>query len=416
MNKVRFKILIIIWTILIIDLCLLINLVGRSRLDSSQTFSEIRSEVLKALDFKGLSLLFKKIAEDEGGAYGYRALAYAAQNYYLPSNIDAHLLGHVVGDVLYEQEGINGMKYCTDDLRNACSHSIVVGAFLELGRSAVTQAAGICKDAPGGRGAYSMCVHGLGHGVLASAEYDFDKAIELCRDLDGDNFKNREYVECVGGATMEMMAGIHDRDQWEKQKIKFLPDSDPLAPCNRSSVGDEVKSICYTYLTPRLFQVAGADLGRPTSDDFKKAFKYCEKIPVTSVGDRQACFGGFGKEFVVLANSRNVQSIDKMSQDQLKLIYSWCYLTDNKSGRSDCIRTALYSLYWGGENDYHISINYCSILEGQEEKDNCFKELLNLATIYNVNAKINSKFCEDLPSEFKENCVKRLNNESRENL
>ncbi|MEZ4200776.1 MAG: hypothetical protein R3B69_04350 [Candidatus Paceibacterota bacterium] len=45
-------------------------------------------------------------------------------------------MGHAVGDILYEQEGISGMSICTHDFRNACSHTMVIGALIEFGTGA----------------------------------------------------------------------------------------------------------------------------------------------------------------------------------------------------------------------------------------------------------------------------------------
>ena len=96
----------------------------------SNDYSEVQSLQNKEMNFAELSKFFIALAKDKGGGYAYQALAYATMHALIPPNIDTHLLGHVVGDELFKQKGLDGMRVCTDDMRNACSHSIVVGGLL----------------------------------------------------------------------------------------------------------------------------------------------------------------------------------------------------------------------------------------------------------------------------------------------
>ena len=84
---------------------------------------EIRAKQLSP--FQELSSYFQDVAVKKGAGYAYDVLKRVS----LPSNIDMHLMGHVVGDILYSQQGLAGMNACTHDFRNACSHTIVVGLF-----------------------------------------------------------------------------------------------------------------------------------------------------------------------------------------------------------------------------------------------------------------------------------------------
>lgn len=371
-------------------------------------YTEIDQIKGQNLDFKQLSVFFTKLADDKGGEYGYKALTKAAALNYLPSYIDLHLLGHVVGDILYKQKGIEGITICTNDLRNACSHSIVVGLFLEKGIEVLPEVAAVCKKAPGGTGAYTMCVHGLGHGVLAFENYNMEKAIELCKKTNSSQSGNAENIQCVGGVTMEMMSGINDPEVWAKQKDKYFKKDDPLSPCDQSFIADNVKQMCYTYLTPHLLEAAGANLANPDPKYYEKAFSFCGKIPASRKSDREACFGGFGKEFVVLANARNIQSITDMSDDNLEKSYSWCRMAGITDGINACLSQALQSLFWGGENDTKVSINFCSIMDDRESQDFCFSTLINLVAYYKNDGEYRDQFCGQLTKEPQAICKKRL--------
>ncbi len=378
----------------------------------SEDYPEILDIKDSNWDFQKLSQFFKDLSSKRGGEYAYHALTVSANKGYLTPNVDSHLLGHVVGDVLYKQKGIDGIKVCTDDIRNACSHSIVVGYLLDNGAESISKAVATCEGAPGGIGAYTMCVHGLGHGVLAYEGYDMRRAVDLCGKTGTAKYGNQEVGQCVGGVTMEMMAGVHDRMAWEKQLPNYFKENDPLAPCNMGFIPKEALSFCYVYLTPRLFQSAGADLSSPDPKYFKKAMSYCENIP-RSDGMREICFGSFGKEYVVLANTRNVQSIGDMDSGRLRSIYDWCSFGP-KEALSPCLDSALQSLYWGGENDPGVSIKFCGIIPDKEHSDKCMRSLIGAVSYYmGTHDSYKESFCEKIPDEYRENCRLSLSIKSR---
>lgn len=371
----------------------------------TRVYPEIESLQSKQLSFRNLESYFQNLAQEKGAAYAYEVLKIAP----IPPNIDMHLLGHVVGDILYKQEGVNGIKICTNDFRNACSHSIVIGLFNDKGEGALPAIAQACRKAPGGSGAYTMCFHGLGHGILAYLGYDMEKAIEMCKKTGTVEYRNREYIECVGGAVMEIIGGgFHDHELWAKQRVQYLKNDDPLYTCFASFMPKEARVQCLVYLTPHLFEAAGGDLAHPTPNDFEKAFTFCGKIPNDDFSDREACFGGFGKEFVVLAQERDIRKIESMTYRQLSRVYEWCLLAQNKEGVGACLSYALGSLYWGGENDYHVSLRFCEVMNDDEIKSSCYENLIGLANTYRTDSVYQKEFCSEIPNAQKAQCRARL--------
>lgn len=350
--------------------------------------------------FEELSKYFSELAKEKGGAYAYEVLKQAP----VPPGTDMHLLGHVVGDILYGQEGLNGIKVCTHDFRNACSHTIVVGLFLEQGESALSQIAETCYQAPGGSGAYTMCFHGLGHGVLAYTAYDLEKAVELCEKTGTPEYGYQESSQCMSGTIMEILAGVHDREAWAKQYKNYLKDDEPLYPCTASFIPDYARPLCYVYLTPHLFEAAGASLAKPTPADYKKAFPFCNKIPVSDTGNRDACYGGFGKEFVGLALDRDIRNVDAMTDGQMKNAYNWCLLADNEGGAISCIKHATNSLYWGGENDRSAAIRFCSLMGDETYQEPCFANLIGAVQNYIQDPSYKKEFCKEIPDLYQEKC------------
>jgi len=355
------------------------------------------------MPFDQLKKYFTNFANKKGAKAAYEVLKTAN----LPTNTDLHLLGHVVGDVLYKQQGADGIQICTQDFRNACSHSIVVGLFTDKGEEALNEIKKACQKAPGGIGAYLMCYHGLGHGILAFEGYDFSKTIELCQKTATAEHQNSEYPECVSGAVMEIISGGgHDAKLWAIKRPEYLKRDDPFYICSSGFMPEEARGRCYDYITPYLWETVGGDINNPTNADFQKSFKLCSKIVEEDY--KNICFGGFGKEFVGLAQSRDIRRVDQMDDDRLRKIVGWCNLAEEKYGVYKCLANALSSLLWGGENDYHVSIRFCNVIADLEHSRSCFLTLIGQMYYYIKDAKIKASFCKEIPARFKDECQRRL--------
>ena len=349
-------------------------------------------------NFKDITNHFVTLSEEKGAVYAFEILKRAE----LPPNIDIHLLGHAVGDELYKQEGFDGMQYCTPDFRNACSHTIVIGALLENGMSVFDDVNKVCQKAPGGPGAYTMCFHGFGHGVLAFVEYEFPEAIKLCAKVGTAEYQNNEYHQCVGGAVMEMFQGVHDVEVWSEKKDLYLNSENPLQLCQADYMPDEAKYFCYTYITPFIFEASGAVDGNPTPAMYEKAFSYCTSVEEDEF--RRVCYAGLGKEFVVLAQDRDIRIMDQMTDLQLKKVITWCQLAGTSEGAEACLLEVQNSLYWGGENEYQISIRYCSLMPNAQLESACFNSMFNNVRSYEEDDRVREEICEVVPKKFNNMC------------
>lgn len=394
----------VILALLIINLFFLKLLTGNqkslSQVKNNQASDLATLESNRSWTFQELADFFTAISRDQGAEYGYQILKDAK----LPSDTDLHLLGHVVGDVLYEQESTDGMRLCTQEFRNACSHSIVVGTLLEKGEGSLSEITDACKKAPGGKGAYNMCFHGLGHGVLAYTDYDLEDAIYLCSKTG-----EQESAECVGGIIMEIISGgDHDKKRWTEQSKKYLSNPDPLFPCTASFIPAIAKNMCFMYLTPHLIARGGGSFANPTKQDIKTAMSFCSKLTLSQKSDRESCFSGFGKELVVLIPNRDIRMIDKMSDEQLIEVHKWCSLAGIVSDQIPCVNSALSSLYWGGENSANASIKFCSLALTQEIKVKCYDSFFNSVNYYSTNLDYKYDVCQNVEDNFKQTCIEKL--------
>ena len=360
--------------------------------------SDAKTIAAGAINFDELSERFTELAKKRGAVYAYDVLREAE----LPPNTDLHLLGHVVGEELYNQQGVDGMASCTHDFRNACSHSVVIGALGEFGTGAHTQEIlrSACEQAPGGPGAYTMCYHGLGHGVFAHFGYNLDPTIAFCRETGSDAYHREEYGQCMSGAVMELLSGGgHDRDLWLASREKYLSPDRPLDVC--LSLDEEVQQLCLVYLTPQLFVLAGADIGRPDPETFPRAFSYCNALEEQHL--RDSCYGGFGKEFIPLVASRDIRGVDVLDDEAYEVALAWCESSEAEDGRSACIRNALQSVFWGGENDSEASFRLCSLVENEQGQRACYDELASVIYQYTHGSR-QEELCSALPSEFQTAC------------
>jgi hypothetical protein len=205
---------------------------------------------------------------------------------------------------------------------------------------------------------------------------------------------------------MEMLSGVHDQEVWLEKANMYLSDSNPLKLCQSPYMPEEVRPICYTYITPEMFKVAGVNLGNPDSSDYGKAFRYCDGV--TGEEDQRACYGGFGKEFVVLAQERDIRSVEKITDAQLENIIFWCQSTDVEIGVSACLHDALNSLYWGGENEFETAVRFCELIGDTELQNTCFDNQIANVKNYRSERDYRERFCSVVPEIETEKCKSEL--------
>ncbi|MEK7561234.1 MAG: hypothetical protein AAB539_04770, partial [Patescibacteria group bacterium] len=298
-----------------------------------------------------------------------------------------------------------GIRECTPEFRNACSHSIVVALFAEKGQQGLNDIMRVCRMAPGGPGAYTMCFHGLGHGIVAALDYDMPAAIGVCKQTGTAEHGDEETRECVGGIVMEMISGgFHNREDWQKKRAEYFSVAEPLRPCADDFMPRAYRWWCYVYLTPHLFEAAGADIGSPSATNFKKAFEFCDRIPRTDEREWKACFGGFGKEFVVLAVRRDIRAVGALTDAEARQVGVWCGLAPHQEGAKECVAHAVSSLFWGGENTADAAIGFCGVAVAGELSDWCFQVLTDLVSYYAKDSSYRGAVCARMPPNRQARC------------
>ena len=311
---------------------------------------------------------FRELAQEKGAVYAFDVLRRAT----LPAGVNIHGVGHAVGYVLYAQEGLSGMGVCMPEFRNACSHSLVISAFIEQGANALPDIVQACVVAPGGVGAYEACMHGLGHGLLAYVGYDLPQALTMCktavaygpeRQGNGHRFTD-SYDECVGGVVMEMSQGAHDEDVWETMAPQYVPVSDPLMPCTLAEMPEEARDACYRNVTERFMVAVGALASVPSPDLYAPAMRFCQEAPT----HQDACYGGFGKQFAFYTVEGDTKDPTQVSDQALRLVWEWCGYAGTTTGIRECAKMALDSLFWAGRNGPVPATSFCRVAPPAHEE------------------------------------------------
>lgn len=358
--------------------------------------------------FTEIASFFRQLAQHKGAEYAYNVLKSAT----LPPNTELHVLGHTIGEELYKQQGAAGIALCTDDFRNACSHSIVVGLFLEKGESALSEIGEVCRKAPGTSTAYKICYHGLGHGVLAYAGYDLPKAVTLCSKTDTKEGNYAEARQCISGSIMELISGgFHDQAAWRIQRQKYLLSEKPEQTCLQDFLPESARDICFLYLTPYLLdQARTSTIYQDTNtfaytDGLKKAFSFCDRLTGQWAAYRQPCYGGFGKEFTVIINQHNIQTLNNITEQQAIDVYKLCELSEDMAGTQACIKIALDSIYWGGQDTDTGALRFCKAQPNDTAQAVCFQRLLLIATAIRGEAYVITSLCPKLPDSQRKLCA-----------
>ncbi|HMA77889.1 MAG TPA: hypothetical protein VKP88_01990 [Candidatus Paceibacterota bacterium] len=339
--------------------------------------------------FSETATYMEAVARREGGAYAFEVL----KNGSLPPGMDTHLIGHFVGDIMYEQEGIHGMRYCDEAVGYACAHSVVINALLRDGPGVFDVINDVCASI-GLPGSYDMCFHGFGHGVLAYTEFHLPEAIELC-DLVGTEKNNDwEEQECLGGVIMEMRGGIHDPELWAVNGKPYLDPDNPLAMCQADYLPEKYREMCYIYITPFIFDYESpADIPPPTV--YADSMAWCERID--DAYERSDCYAGFGKEYVGFALGRDVRYLNFITPEQAGLVHDWCNLAPTEEGALSCMEFALYSVYRSGSIGFDGALTFCSQARTQRSADMCYHHFFRVAHRFHGPGRYERQLCPLVP-------------------
>ncbi len=281
-------------------------------------------------NFRCYDKYYSKLTASKGVAAAFADLKVRyAKSAYVKSQ--CHPITHVIGNsaaILYPDVGVafsHGDSFCW----SGYYHGIMEGVVAQSSLADVTKKINnICEKIPG-KERYSFdyynCVHGLGHGIMASNQDELFDALKFCDNLVG----GWEKSSCWGGVFMENI--IIDN---KGETTKFLKPSDLLYPCN--AVGNQYKSTCYLMQTSYMLKVTGGD--------FAKVFDLCGDA---GFDYRITCYNSLGRD----ASGRSVSNVQITKQT--------CDLGKDFEQKSNCVIGAVkdFISYYHSEKEATVFCN-----------------------------------------------------------
>ena len=187
-----------------------------------------------------------------------------------------HFSSHVIGELLYEKLGIDGIAVCDSTFGFGCYHGFFGQAIASGGSERIAELDSACVKAYSSLG--TGCQHGLGHGILEYAGYTrLNDALALCK-------KTTQLVPllgCTSGVFMEYNTPLVSKENGAVPTTRQLDPKDPHAPC--PSVPAENRASCYFELGQWYRITLGADR--------QKLNSLCGTLDGS---DRTHCFLGLG--------------------------------------------------------------------------------------------------------------------------
>lgn len=187
-----------------------------------------------------------------------------------------HLSAHVIGELLFEQAGVSGIRYCDASFGFGCYHGFFGSAVSQEGPSIIKKLDRECVATYGVLG--TGCQHGIGHGIM---EYvgggRIVDALALCKETT----QVTKLLGCTSGVFMEYNTPLGSDDEFAPAQ-RLFDSTDAYSPC--TEVDNEYKDSCYFEL--------GQWFAIIFPNDYAHLMTLCSDVQ--EVEHRLKCFMGVG--------------------------------------------------------------------------------------------------------------------------
>ena len=295
----------------------------------------------------------------------------------LPFDGETHLLNHVVGRYLYENEGPSGLAKCKDYFLASCYHGLLIEAIANKGIEGTYEIMERCKKS--GPTVISQCSHALGHGFLAWAGYpNLVDALKLC-DEANKSVSGFPLFNCYDGIFMENIWAIHEgapaKDNW----VNY---SDLFYPCNDKRIPYQYLGGCWSNQPTIMYRIFNGDV--------KKIGEQCLKVNDTNL--REICFNGLARQIHPVARGNAGSAMNLCSQ----MPENWT---------NYCARIVATSEFSVGGRTLPFTI--CSNANDDGKKE-CYTSLFGTMSVYASPDEF-AKLCGKISDAFwKQKCYDRV--------
>lgn len=251
-----------------------------------------------------------------------------------------HTMAHVIGELIYQKKGMDGMVICDSTFTFGCYHSFYSQALADKGPSIVPLADKLCvaKFGPLGTG----CQHGIGHGLM---DFYGPEKLLLALEACSGTTQLKKLFGCTSGVFMEYNVPIVMSIEDPRTIPRSLNKDEPYAPC--PSVPEKYRDSCY-YEMPQWW-----DKQTVFDKDYKKIGELCQSI--SSPTNRESCFLGIGN---VVAPSNNYVVADTVNK---------CEAMPTKESKIICKSGASWSFY-SSVTYRNLALEVCDDLDEESQK------------------------------------------------
>jgi len=241
---------------------------------------------------------------------------------YAPYDFGAqHTVAHIVGELLYEKKGIQGLSVCDATFAFGCYHSFFGKALADQGTEITQDLDEVCiqKFGPLGTG----CQHGIGHGILEYMGHNkLAAALEACKMT--TQIKN--LFGCTSGVFMEYNFPVIFSPDKTFTETRELNKANPYEPCS-TIAPERFRKSCY-YEISQWWE-------RVLYEDYEKMGKLCQEI--LNREHMESCYLGIGN--IAAPSSKynvteTIKKCKKMPDIDTQLLCragaSWSFFADPK--------------------------------------------------------------------------------------
>ncbi len=294
---------------------------------------------------------------------------------------DCHTEAHTLGHVAYEIDGDKAFAEGNSACHSGFYHGAMEVMLQERGTEDLeTTVKDICRSFPTNFGTFE-CLHGIGHGLLATLNYDLPAALALCKTLEDDFTVS----SCYGGVFMENVVTGLGIGAAADHTTPWLND-DPLFPCNALDQNDApIQRECYQMQTSWMHNLYPGDYGRIADE--------CEKAGILGI---DFCFVSYGRDAAGMTLRDPVKIIEK------------CSLIQDVHHRERCLYGGLGVIvdFWG-ERLRDQATALCKLLTGNE-KDLCYDTLIGRLPDLFPDHAIIGEICANVDEAYREKCFSKI--------
>ncbi len=290
-------------------------------LQNKNSGERMTEESIKLGDVPTESLRFSKRIKEIGAEKTYEEF----KKVYRDEPFDSqHGIAHVMGELLYANEGLRGIGICDSSFAFGCYHSFFSKVFSNYGEEMIDDLAAMCEEKY--KENKTGCEHGIGHGILEYMGSDaLVKALDACKKTRQAN----PFFGCTSGVFMEN----NNRTFWEggnaRSEMRKLNKDDPYEPCD-TIVPKEFRESCYFEISLWWKEVY--------HHDFTKIGSLCSKL--LKEQEQAACFLGTGTVVSAVADfaiEKTISLCREMGEgeDLCRIAASWRFSSLGSAAREE---------------------------------------------------------------------------------